>query len=154
MFTLKPSHTNVCTLLLDHMETWPYKCLYSIRLLDHKETWPYKCLYSIQLLDHKETWPDKCLCSIAQSYGNLAIQMPVFYPIAPLITWKPGHTNVCILFDHPIIWKPGHTNACILKDRSIIWKPGHTNVCILSAQSQRWTFPYNCYSLLDNCFFL
>ena len=49
---------------LDHMETWSYKCLYCICLLDHMETWPYRCLYSIRSLDHMETWPYICLYSI------------------------------------------------------------------------------------------
>ena len=45
------------------METWPYKCLYSIRSLKHVETLPHICLYSIRSLDHMETWHQASLAA-------------------------------------------------------------------------------------------
>ena len=73
---------------------------------------------------------------IAQSCGNLAIQMS---GSDCSITWKPGHTNVCVLSDRSMIRKPGHTsNVCILSDRSMMWKPGHTNAYILSDRLIIW----------------
>ena len=34
------------------MESWLHKRLYSIQSLDHVQTWPYICLNSVRLLNH------------------------------------------------------------------------------------------------------